>query len=137
MKNVKLFVFFSLLSFGLCAQQKTAESTELYSPVPPVVSPGENSKPPSDAIILFEGTNFDQWESNEGSNVVWTLADGCMTIKPGAGNIKTRKMLWRLPATYRMALSDANRENGGGYQYRTRIWKQRYPASEQVRASDI
>ena len=32
--------------------------------VPPVVTPGKtNSDPPSDAIILFDGKNLDQWVS--------------------------------------------------------------------------
>src|SRR5262245_61103119 len=29
-------------------------------PEPPVVTPGEGSKPPSDAIILFDGTSLDE-----------------------------------------------------------------------------
>jgi hypothetical protein len=31
-------------------------------PEPPVVTPGENSSAPSDAIVLFDGKNFDAWK---------------------------------------------------------------------------
>ncbi|HEY0800217.1 MAG TPA: hypothetical protein VGD54_05195, partial [Steroidobacteraceae bacterium] len=38
------------------------KATEQWQPVPPVVSPGANiGSPPSDAIILFDGKNLDQW----------------------------------------------------------------------------
>jgi len=32
---------------------------------PPVVTPGENGRPPSDAIVLFDGTDLSQWEGGE------------------------------------------------------------------------
>jgi hypothetical protein len=72
-------------------QQKNPESTELYQPVPPVVTPGEGTKPPSDAIILFDGTNLNEWSNDKGEAAGWTVADGCMTVKPGTGIIKTRR----------------------------------------------
>ncbi len=31
-------------------------------PEPPVVTPGEDNKAPSDAIVLFDGKNFDAWK---------------------------------------------------------------------------
>jgi 3-keto-disaccharide hydrolase len=54
-------------------------------PEPPVVTPGEGSGPPSDAIVLFNSKDFDAWEGAKG----WKVdADGGFTVK---GNIKTRK----------------------------------------------
>lgn len=105
MKEIITFLLASLMTIALSAQQKTAESTELYSPVPPVVTPGEYATPPSDAIILFDGTNFEQWTGDNGGPVQWILEDGCMTIKPGTGNIKTKRgfgdcqlhLEWRCP----------------------------------------
>lgn len=68
MKKVKILFILLLIPVGLSAQNKTAESTEIYSPVPPVVTPGESTKPPSDAIILFDGTNLEQWVNESGSS---------------------------------------------------------------------
>ncbi len=53
-------------------------------PQPPVVTPGTFStqeqpgKPPSDAIVLFDGTNLDQWK-----NANWKLVDGAMEAAKG------------------------------------------------------
>jgi hypothetical protein len=39
---------------------------------PPIVQPGDNSGPPSDAIVLFDGDNLDAWEGGD----QWELKDG-------------------------------------------------------------
>ena len=38
-------------------------------PEPVVVTPGEGSQPPSDAIVLFDGKNFDAWDGAKGWQV--------------------------------------------------------------------
>ena len=54
---------------------------------PKIVTPGEKpGDPPSDAIVLFDGTNMDAW--NEAK---WNVADGVMTVKPGSGGIHTKQ----------------------------------------------
>jgi hypothetical protein len=56
-------------------------------PEPPIVTPGagEGSKAPSDAIVLFDGKNFDEWNGAKG----WKVdEDGGFTVK---GLIKTKK----------------------------------------------
>jgi hypothetical protein len=92
------------------AQQKPKpEETELWEPVPKVVTPGKtNSDPPSDAVILFDGKNLDQWVSvNDSSQPArWTVADGVVTVKKGTGNIQTKQSFkdyqlhieWKIPA---------------------------------------
>src|SRR3546814_20088664 len=70
------------------------EDTEQGSPAVPVVLPGklEATPPPSDAIVLFDGTALDHWQSVEdGSPARWTVADGVMTVAKQAGNIQTRQ----------------------------------------------
>lgn len=67
------------------------EDTEFYEPVPPVVeAEGGYMDAPSDATILFDGSDFSAWESADGGDVEWTLEDGMMTVAPGTGNIVTR-----------------------------------------------
>jgi hypothetical protein len=52
---------------------------------PAVVTPGDASKPPSDAIVLFDGQKFDAWKGAEN----WTAdADGAFTVK---GAIQTKQ----------------------------------------------
>src|SRR6266851_4311396 len=55
----------------------------LVWPEPPGVTPGDNNGPPSDAIVLFDGKNFDAWKGAEN----WTVdPDGGFTAK---GNVET------------------------------------------------
>jgi hypothetical protein len=39
---------------------------------PPLVTPGEGSAPPADAIVLFDGTDLSQWEGGD----KWLIQDG-------------------------------------------------------------
>lgn len=77
------------------AQEKAKpEDTEQWSPAVPVVNPGPigTAAPPSDAIVLFDGTSLDHWKAvDDGSPAAWTVADGIMTVAKKAGNIETRQ----------------------------------------------
>lgn len=48
-------------------------------PKPPIVEPGDNGGPPSDALLLFDGHDLAQWEGAES----WLIADGVATIRGG------------------------------------------------------
>jgi hypothetical protein len=75
--------------------------------VPPVVTPGAtNTAAPSDAVILFDGKNLDQWVSTEDkSPAKWMVDKGVLTVKKGTGNIETKKAFnnyqlhieWKIP----------------------------------------
>jgi hypothetical protein len=95
----------------LIAQQgkMKPEDTEQWEPVPKVVTPGATcGAPPSDALILFDGKNLDQWVSaqNPSAPADWTVADGLMTVNKKAGNIETKEKFkdyqlhleWKVPA---------------------------------------
>jgi len=71
----------------------TPEETEYYSPKPPVVTIDGKTGLPSDAIVLFDGNNFDEWTStNDSTAVKWDLnKDGSMTVKDKTGNIQTKR----------------------------------------------
>jgi hypothetical protein len=65
------------------------EVTEYYTPVPPVVS-APAGVPPSDAIVLFDGTNFDAWSPVKKGSKGWEISDGAMTIIPKSGYLQTK-----------------------------------------------
>lgn len=71
----------------------TPEETEIWQPKPKVVNVNEVRGVPSDAIILFDGSNFDQWISSVDSTAVkWDLnEDGSMTVKDRTGDIQTKQ----------------------------------------------
>ena len=67
-------------------------------PQPKLVTPGSFSsqdqpgKPPSDAVILFDGTDLSKWEADEGEGVPtkWVVKNGAMECVPGSGFIRTK-----------------------------------------------
>jgi hypothetical protein len=103
------------------ARAAQAKATEVWEPVPPIVTPGKtNGDPPSDAIVLFDGTSLDQWVSvKDKSPAGWTLENGVMTVRKSAGNIETKRTFrnyqlhleWRIPEN--ITGSDQARGNSG------------------------
>jgi hypothetical protein len=88
----------TFMAVPLAAQQQPAakpEDTEVWTPVPKIVTPGTpESAPPSDAIVLFDGKNLDEWVSaQDRTPAQWTVTDGTMMVKkaPGVGNIETKR----------------------------------------------
>ncbi len=69
------------------------EQTEVWEPKPATVRIAKNNAAPSDAIILFDGSNLDEWVSTKDSTAAkWLInKDGSMTIKQGSGDIQTKK----------------------------------------------
>ena len=80
---------------GVTTSAAKPQDTEVYEPVPPVVTPGANkAAPPSDAIVLFDCKNLDEWVfAKDKSPAKWTVADGILTVSkaPGSGNIETKQ----------------------------------------------
>ena len=55
-----------------------------------VTPPSENNAPPSDAMILFDGTDLSQWchrSQDESYEPNWRIIDGVLEVRPGAGNL--------------------------------------------------
>lgn len=52
---------------------------------PAVVTPGEANKPPSDAIVLFDGTDLSAWKGTDN----WKIVDGAAVS--GKGDIRSKQ----------------------------------------------
>jgi hypothetical protein len=112
MKTTAFCTLVLVASAALVAAQEAKpkpEDTEIWKPVPTVVTPGATcGAPPSDAIVLFDGKSEDEWVSAEDHTPSkWNIADGLLTVAKGTGNIETRRTFkdyqlhleWRIPAT--------------------------------------
>ncbi len=73
------------------AQIKDPKATEVWEPVPRIVDPGNASKAPSDAIVLFDGTNLNEWQHRDGKSAQWIVKDGYMEVKENSGDIMSKR----------------------------------------------
>ena len=84
------------------------EDTEQWEPVPRKVLPGATvGEAPSDAIVLFDGRNLDEWVmSSDRSPARWRVEKGALVVDKAFGNIETKRLFknyqlhleWRIPA---------------------------------------
>ena len=65
------------------------ELTEYYTPVPAIISAPAGSAP-SDAIILFNGTDLNSWAPVKAGSKGWVINEGAMTVIPKSGYIQTK-----------------------------------------------
>ena len=87
-------------------QRIPPELTEVWEPVPVVVTPAGPGVAPSDALVLFDGNGLEQWQAVGGGDAAWKVADGIVTVAPKTGDIRTRQSFsdvqlhieWRTPA---------------------------------------
>lgn len=109
----KLFISIAFIASGIVStnaqQTMKAEDTEIYSPVPAVVTPGKTcGSAPSDAIILFDGKDLSKWVLADDitKQADWIVNKGIITVNKHSGNIQTRQSFmdyqlhieWRIPA---------------------------------------
>lgn len=83
------------------------ELTEDWTPVEDSVRTDAPGEAPSDAIVLFDGTDLSEWTSaaDDQDEAEWRVENGAVTVVPGTGNIKTRQgfgdvqlhIEWRTP----------------------------------------
>jgi hypothetical protein len=107
MKKIILFSFIAFLPALSIFAQGDPKLTEVWNPVPGVVTPGKTAADaPSDAIVLFDGKDLSNWKSVNGSEIKWKLESNFMTVAGGSGNIQTKQVFgdcqlhieWRTPA---------------------------------------
>jgi hypothetical protein len=91
-------------------------------PLPPVVDPGPappSLPAPSDAIVLFDGKDLQQWTNSKGAQAGWQVKDGYFEVVNKTGSIKTKRAFgdcqlhveWASPS--KPAGSGQNRGNSG------------------------
>ncbi|GAB5409695.1 MAG: DUF1080 domain-containing protein [Balneolaceae bacterium] len=112
MKKITLIILSLFLVNSVYAQKQVPEATELYKDLEKI-TPGEGTSAPSDAIILFDGSDLSKWQSQQivlgasmlamkdviptlnadgnGKKAPWEIESGILTVKPGTGPIETRK----------------------------------------------
>jgi len=101
--------FRKLFVLSLCSMGTLASMAGLYGDTPdakhawavhdmnrpnPVKITAEPGKPPSDAVVLFDGTNLDAWETTkkEGGPALWKIIEGgAMEVVPKTGAIRTKE----------------------------------------------
>lgn len=95
MKKIIFLSAIILINLPVFAQiQIKASENEIYTPVPSKVTPANGLlRAPSDALILFDGKNMDEWEQekNPSSNLKWDLIDNAMRVNKKNGDLKTKK----------------------------------------------
>ena len=103
MKSLKLLViaFFASCLIGSLYSQLLAQSAFDYEvhdvnrTQPPIVNPGPPSglpaPVPSDAVVLFDGSDLSDWVDSNGETPQWTVRDGYMEVVPGTGSIFSKE----------------------------------------------
>jgi len=86
----------------------TPGMTEIMDPEVEIVQPGAvDSDAPSDAIVLFNGTDINtEWEDRQGNPSKWIVEDSNLVCVRGSGVIKTKRKFsdfqlhieWRTPS---------------------------------------
>jgi hypothetical protein len=89
-------------------EKMTPGMTEIWEPEVKIIQPGvTNSDAPSDAIVLFSGTELNsEWTDLQGNPSKWVVKDGVLISSRGAGFIKSKRKFenfqlhieWRTPA---------------------------------------
>lgn len=95
--------YFSIFLLGLFFNFYLNAQTLLKKPG--TVFPGIGGQPPSDAIILFDKSSLDNFESVKGGAAMWNVKGNKFYVNPGSGNIQTKQRFgdvqlhieWRTP----------------------------------------
>ena len=92
--GIIISIVFCILLFvqGFAQEEKpNPKLTEVWEPEPPVVTPGTGTLPPSDAIVLFDGSDFSQWIDRKGETPKWKIENRAMTVVKKTGAVFTKQ----------------------------------------------
>jgi hypothetical protein len=89
----KFKISFLIFVFNFGFSQNESLKTEIWEPVPKKIDAYNFNKAPSDAIVLFDGSDFSSWIGQYSNKTPeWKInKDGSMTVINGSGGIKTKK----------------------------------------------
>ena len=105
---------------GLAAATFAAEDGPLPPPKDePKIITAAPGQAPSDAVVLFNGTDLSKWQAMDGTPTKWVLKEGAMESVKGAGYIRTKQEFgdcqlhveWATPA--KVEGDDQGRGNSG------------------------
>jgi hypothetical protein len=100
-------------AFAGTPYNKSAKVHDRTQALPPVVTPGQPSTQikagtaPSDAIVLFDGSDTSSWVSWNGEPAEWAIEEGVLVCTPRTGSIRTLRNFgdcqfhieWTVPVT--------------------------------------
>lgn len=89
-------------------EKMTPGMTEIWDPEVKIIQPGATaSDAPSDAIVLFDGTDINkEWTDSKGNPSKWIIQDGALVCVRGSGVIQSKRKFgsiqlhieWRTPS---------------------------------------
>jgi len=89
------FIFLLLLTTSSVSwgQLSTGwKAHDLKRPQPVVVTPSDQiGNAPSDAVVLFDGTDMSKWQSKNGKKAKWKIVDGAMESVPKSGFVFSKE----------------------------------------------
>lgn len=91
MRKLTLLAIFATVAASAYSQDWKPGNTEYFHHQPEIITPGDGTSAPSDAILLFDGTNFDEWTDAKGEAPKWVIEDGAMHPVKGSGSILTKR----------------------------------------------
>src|ERR1017187_2661982 len=77
--------------------------------VVPGALPGQ---PPSDAVVLFDGTGVEEWVYRDGRAAQWPVVDGALVSKSGTGNLYSKRKFASAQIHVEFATPDMPRAHG-------------------------
>ena len=119
-------IFLTVACIGACIAQDTGigkwKVHDKNRPHPRIVEPApveHPTAPPSDAIVLFDGTDLSGWTHKGGKDARWKVKDGYMEVVKRSGHLQTRRSFgscqlhieWASPR--KVKGKDQNRGNSG------------------------
>jgi 3-keto-disaccharide hydrolase len=98
MKCLALSALIFLASVAACQAQVDPkwQIHDRNRPEPPVITPATASsqdspgRPPSDAIVLFDGKDLSLWAQKDGSAAKWKVENGYFEVVPKTGELHTK-----------------------------------------------
>jgi hypothetical protein len=91
-----ILILISLPQFSAAQAPMKWKIHDLNRPVAPVIDPGTAStqdaagRPPSDAVVLFDGKDLSRWVDGDGKPARWKVENGYMEVVAKTGNISSR-----------------------------------------------